>query len=59
MAKRLACSDVVVEGCKTVLDGKTEEEVLKRAAAHAKSDHGMSQIPPDVVAKVKAAIHDR
>jgi predicted small metal-binding protein len=58
MAKQLACGDVVT-GCKAVFTGKTEDEVLGQAAVHAKTAHGMSQIPPDVVAKVKAAIHDR
>ena len=28
------------------------------AAAHAKSAHGLDSIPPDVVEKVRGAIHD-
>jgi predicted small metal-binding protein len=58
VAKQLACGDVVT-GCKAVFTGKTDDEVLGQAAVHAKADHGMVQIPPDVVAKVKAAIRDR
>ena len=58
MAKQLACGDVVT-GCKAVFTGKTDEEVLLQAAQHAKTDHGLVQIPPDVVAKVKAAIRER
>lgn len=58
MEKTFACGEVV-PGCKVVLTGKDEKEVLERAAAHAKSDHHMATIPPDVAAKVKAAIKDK
>ena len=58
MNKEMRCGDVV-PGCKAVLTGKDENEVMQRAADHAKKDHGMSSIPPDVMAKAKAAIHDQ
>ena len=58
MQKRLACPDAV-NGCKAVFTGKTEEEVLNQVAAHTRVAHGMVDVPPDVVAKVKAALHDR
>jgi len=57
MAKKLACGDVV-PGCDFVAEGATEEEVLVKAAAHAKATHGMEDIPPEVLAKVKAAIKE-
>jgi predicted small metal-binding protein len=31
---------------------------MQKVAQHAKKDHGMSNIPADVVTKVKAAIHN-
>jgi predicted small metal-binding protein len=55
MGKQLACGDVV-PGCKAVLQGKDENEVMMKATEHAKKAHGMGTIPPDVAAKVKAAI---
>ena len=59
MAKQIARRDVV-SGNKAVAapTEKTDEEVLA-AAAKAKADPAMLEIPSDVVAKVKAAIRDR
>ncbi len=57
MTKVLKCSDVV-PGCNVEMTGNSEEEVLQKAAAHAKSAHGLDSIPPDVVEKVRGAIHD-
>ncbi|HEX4164786.1 MAG TPA: DUF1059 domain-containing protein [Bryobacteraceae bacterium] len=57
MSKVMKCGDVV-PGCDYVARGKNEEEVLAKAAEHAKKDHGMDSIPADVVAKVKSAVHD-
>jgi predicted small metal-binding protein len=38
--------------------GATEKEVLDKAAEHGRTAHGMKEIPPDVLAKVRAAIRD-
>ena len=57
MAKVLSCRDVGMD-CDFVARGATEQEVLQQAAAHAQNDHGMSSIPPEVLEKVRAAIHD-
>ena len=57
MSKVMKCGDVV-PGCEFVARGKNEDEVLSRAAEHAKKDHGMESISEDVLKKVKSAIHD-
>jgi predicted small metal-binding protein len=57
MAKALKCGDVV-RGCKAEIKGDSEHDVLRKAAEHAKTDHHMDSIPPDVLSKVKSAIHD-
>jgi predicted small metal-binding protein len=44
-------------GCKHVVRGQTEEEVLKNAAEHAKQN-GIREVTPELKAKVKAAIRD-
>jgi len=44
-------------GCKHVVRGKGEAEVLKNAMAHAKS-HGIREATPELMAKVKSAIRD-
>ena len=60
MAKQLKCADVdpKMRGCSFVAEGRDEAEVMKKAADHAKSAHGMAVIPPDVERKVRAAIRD-
>lgn len=57
MTKVLKCKDVGMD-CDFVARGKTEEEVLKLAAEHAGPAHGITEMSDDVVAKVRAAIHD-
>ena len=57
MAKVLTCREVGMQ-CDFVARGNSEEEVLTQAAAHARKDHGFETIPPEVLDKVKAAIHD-
>ena len=58
MAKVLRCGDLMA-GCKAVVEGKDESEVLTKAAEHARKDHGMKTIPPEVAAKIKSAIKDK
>lgn len=55
--KQFACGDVV-EGCDGVVTGETEDEVLAAAAAHASSAHGMSEVPDEVVASIRAGVTD-
>jgi len=55
--KRFECG-TVVEGCDGVVTGETEDEVLQAAAEHAASAHGMTELPDDVVAAVRAGITD-
>jgi predicted small metal-binding protein len=57
MTKTLKCGDVV-PGCPAKFQGDSEQEVLKQAAEHAKTAHNLDNIPPEVMSKVKAAIHD-
>jgi predicted small metal-binding protein len=57
MAKVLRCREVGMD-CDFVARGDSEQEVLGKAAEHARKDHGMTDIPPEVLTKVKAAVHD-
>jgi len=58
MAKILRCADLM-PGCNFAAEGNTVDEVMAKAAEHAKKDHGMMTIPPEVAAKVQAAIKDK
>jgi predicted small metal-binding protein len=55
MAKELRCRDVGLD-CDFQARGNSEEEVLQQASAHARSVHQISDMPPELAAKVRAAI---
>jgi predicted small metal-binding protein len=57
MTKILKCGDVV-PGCKAEIKGDSEHDVLRQAAEHARTAHNIDSIPPEVLSKVKGAIHD-
>jgi predicted small metal-binding protein len=56
--KELRCSDIN-PGCSFRAEGQDVAEVMKKASEHARKDHGMTQIPPDVAQKAQAAIRDK
>jgi predicted small metal-binding protein len=55
MAKQLRCRDV---GLNRDFEarGTTEEEVLQQASAQARTAHQITEMPPELAAKVRAAI---
>jgi predicted small metal-binding protein len=55
MAKELRCRDVGLN-CDFQTRADTEEEVLRQAATHARTDHQITNMPPELAAKVRAAI---
>ena len=57
MGKVFRCRDLGLD-CDAVIRAASEEEVLKKAAEHAKAVHNMKEIPAEVVVKVRAAIHE-
>ena len=57
MARRMSCRDVGPD-CDFVARGESDEEVMGQVAEHARSAHGMEDVPPDVAEKVRAAIRD-
>ena len=54
-SKNIACGDIV-PGCTFTASAATEEELLAHVAEHAAHDHGVTEITPELAAKVKAAI---
>jgi predicted small metal-binding protein len=58
MPKLLECAKVdPSSGCQHVVRGETEEEVLQKAAQHAQ-EHGIREVTPEVMERVKANIRD-
>ncbi len=57
MAKKFACGDVV-DGCAWSITVKDEEELFQKITEHAKDTHNMSEIPDEIIQKVKSKIID-
>ncbi len=57
MEKVIRCRDVGFD-CDGVIKAKTEGEALKLAAEHAKKVHGLQEVTPEVVEKIKSVMTD-
>jgi predicted small metal-binding protein len=55
--KQFSCG-AVVPGCTATFTGQSDDEILGQVATHAKEDHGMQEVPTEVVDAVKANIQD-
>ena len=55
MAMTINCSDMGSD-CTFVARGETLEEVLAVGAEHGKEVHGISELTPEMVEKVKALV---
>jgi predicted small metal-binding protein len=54
--KSITCSDVGPD-CAFTATAETEEELLQQVAAHA-SEHGITEVTPELLEKVKSVIRD-
>ncbi len=58
MPKVLECAKIdPSSGCQHVVRGETEEEVMRNAAEHAQ-EHGIREVTPELMERVKANIRD-
>ena len=46
-------------GCPTVIEGRDDNDVMAQTAEHARRDHQVEQVTPDLEKKVRAAIHEK
>lgn len=53
--KQFACG-AVVPGCVATFKAPDEDGILSQVAAHAHADHGLTEIPAELVAQVRAHI---
>ena len=53
--KQFRCGDVV-PGCQWVTRSDDEQELLQRIGAHARDEHGMDKVPPEVVDEIQRVI---
>ncbi len=53
--KQFKCGDVV-PGCQWVARSDDEQELFDRIGAHARDEHGMDEVPPEVVDQIRGVI---
>lgn len=53
--KSFSCG-TVVPGCVATFTAEDEEGILEQVAEHAREDHGMTEVPPEVAEQVLANI---
>lgn len=54
--KKFRCGDVV-PGCTHAFEGSLDE-ILVAVSAHARTDHGLVDVPVELVAQVRRAVVD-
>ncbi|MBS9524144.1 DUF1059 domain-containing protein [Litoribacter alkaliphilus] len=57
MEKVIYCRDVGFD-CNGVIRAKSEEEAMQLAAEHAKTVHGVKEITPEMVTKIKSVMQE-
>ena len=55
MEKVIRCKDVGFD-CEGDIRAKTEGDALAKAAEHAKEVHGLDEVTPEVVEKIKSVM---
>ena len=55
--KEVRCADAGM-ACDFVAQAATEQELMKKVAAHAREKHGITQVTPELVDKVKKIMRD-
>ncbi|BDC19902.1 DUF1059 domain-containing protein [Acidianus sp. HS-5] len=56
MKYTFSCADIGMNCGFEVMNAGSEEELLEMLKIHAKMDHGITSIPPELVDKIKKAI---
>lgn len=51
----LACGDVVT-GCAAKFEAGSEDELMAKVADHARDEHGVTEITPELAEQVKGAV---
>jgi predicted small metal-binding protein len=49
----------IVPGCGTVFEAESESGILDQIADHARDEHGMHEVPPEVIDAIRANIQER
>lgn len=55
--RQFACGDVVA-GCVRTFTAVDDDQVLREVSGHARRDHGLREVPAELVGRVLLAIRD-
>jgi predicted small metal-binding protein len=53
--KEFKCGDLV-PGCDFVIEGESDDQILEEVAVHAREEHGMDEVPPEVQDTIRASL---
>jgi predicted small metal-binding protein len=53
--KQFRCGDVV-PGCEWITRNDDEQQLFQDISVHARDDHGMDEVPPEVVDQIRGVI---
>ncbi len=53
--KSFSCGSVV-PGCTATFTDTTEDEILTQVALHARNDHGLQELPAELVRRVRERV---
>lgn len=56
--KQFQCAAIVPD-CRATFDGESEKAILLQILSHARDEHGMPDVPPEVVDMIRANITER
>ncbi len=56
--KEFRCGELV-PGCGAAFHSESEHEILQQVATHARDDHGMYEVPPEIVDTIRDSISER
>ncbi len=57
MEKVIHCRDVGFD-CDGIIRAKTADEALRLAAEHANTEHGINEVTPEVVEKIRSVMRE-
>lgn len=55
--KEFRCG-AIVPGCEEVFAGESEDAILEVISGHARDEHGMDEVPSEIVDLIRANIAD-
>ncbi|HJR43285.1 MAG TPA: DUF1059 domain-containing protein [Gemmatimonadaceae bacterium] len=57
MTQTIACNDIM-PGCQYKAEAENEQELMAKVARHAAQAHGITEITPEILQKVRGAIRE-